>query len=218
MKKAMLLFAVALIVWAALEMAPVDAAPAPPIPEFAVRFGDSSRDVPPSTSVDPYTGNNVTSPGYHVTSGFILLTIRNPVFDNSGTFRLYYNVRSKGHYEADGWILRTENLYTFTNGMSEIQLPIKPSQSEYTELRYPANYAPDSEVDFEVQAVVYNMTQVFVSDHPALYPSFASQSGYSLSVPKLIETGEWSGAQTVKDPLQGDNFINTFPRTQPILH
>jgi len=78
----------------------------PTIPEFTLKYFDHSYDVPPTYKIEPYTGKTVVDhAGYHVDNRTIDVTIKNQAFTPSitadgNTTALYYNVRSKGHYEA----------------------------------------------------------------------------------------------------------------------
>ena len=80
----------------------------PSVPEFSVAYVDHSYNVPVThwTTTDPYTGEQIThsSGGEHVDNRTIDVTIRNqpftPYIDSSNsTVYLYYNIRSKGHFE-----------------------------------------------------------------------------------------------------------------------
>ena len=77
--------------------------PTPTVPEFTVRYVDSSYDVPTTTSIDQYTGKTVTNQGYHVENKSIELTIRNQPFTpymQNGQFyiSIFYNVKEKGNF------------------------------------------------------------------------------------------------------------------------
>ena len=83
----------------------------PTIPEFTVKFIDSSYATPATYSIDPYTGQNVTHNGFYVVNKTIEVTIKNQQFDKA--FSLYYNIRVKEH-SAENWTNRypTEDLPT----------------------------------------------------------------------------------------------------------
>jgi hypothetical protein len=74
----------------------------PFVPEFTTKFVDNSYDVPTTSSIDPYTGQNVTHQGYHVNKVTLVMTIQNQplVYQYNGSF--FYNIRVKGHY-AENW-------------------------------------------------------------------------------------------------------------------
>ena len=52
----------------------------PSVPEFTVKFVDASYNVPTTSSIDPFTGQNVTNEGYHVENRTIELIIKNQPF------------------------------------------------------------------------------------------------------------------------------------------
>jgi hypothetical protein len=143
--------------------------PKPSVPEFTVELVDSSYDVPPSFSVDPYTGQTVTQAGRHVESRTIELLIKNKPFTpfiietptGNWTADLQYNIRWKGHFEQD-W----HEIYIPTNGFAGANL-----ESEYTLISFEGEYSsteglklhyqglmatfpPDAKVDFQVKAMI----------------------------------------------------------------
>ena len=56
--------------------------PTPSVPEFTVKFVDFSYYVPTTTSIDPYTGQNITNQGYYVENRTIELSINNQPFNS----------------------------------------------------------------------------------------------------------------------------------------
>ena len=81
----------------------------PQMPKFTVYLVNHPFDVPattPTYSTDPYTGVTSTvnpgSPGYRVDNWTIELWITNQQFNypkNSANYNLYFDVRTKGHFE-----------------------------------------------------------------------------------------------------------------------
>jgi hypothetical protein len=76
--------------------------PAPSVPEFTIKFVDNSYDVPTTSSIDPYTGQNVVHQGYHVNNVTLVMIISNQPFVYQYNGRFFYNIRLKGHY-AENW-------------------------------------------------------------------------------------------------------------------
>ncbi len=174
-------------------------AQSPSIPEFTVKFVGQPYEVQPTTSTDPYTGTNETVPGYYVSNGTIELSIKNqPYYSSSGDFSFYYEVRFKGHFGGD-WTVTQENTFVFTTEDWSSRLGIKPSDSEYTVLKYSAEYSPNSQIDFQVAALLYKDTQVFYSDHPLAPPPYNQAGHYELH-PTLFGRSDWSETQTVTVP------------------
>jgi len=107
----------------------------PDVPQFTVSYMDYSYNVQPQTTIDQYTGRNVTADySYRVDNRTVTFTIKNqqftPYTDSSGNLiKLYYNIRYKGPYGNDtNWnyypdTSRTFGLYT---GVSPKLPPPKP--------------------------------------------------------------------------------------------
>ena len=184
----------------------LDSITKPSVPEFTVKFVDSSYTTHPTYSIDPYTGENVTHHGSYVANKTIEVTIRNqpfvPYYDASSSWNisLYYNVRVKGHYEANWTILylREDMPYLSEN------VPSK-SASEYTVLSYHSyqpnsentyimggkmmDFPPGSQVDFQVEALAGYIHRVW-------NPNSTSQ----LDMYPYVFAGEesgWSNTQTL---------------------
>ncbi len=154
--------------------------PTPSIPQFTVKFVDSSYDVPTTTSINPYTGQTVTTQGYHVENRTIELIIDNQPFnaysDAHGSYPfLYYNVREKGHF-AENWteIYNPDNDYLIK------------SNSDYTVLSFGVPFEGSGQIDYQVEALVGG---IFRNS-----PQFAS--GYHF---EGVASG-WSPTQTVTIP------------------
>jgi hypothetical protein len=138
---------------------PITEATTPYVPSFTVQYVDHSHDVPPTYKTDPYTGQTVVDhAGYHVDNRTIEVRIKNQAFSSSvtsdgNTTALYYNVRSKGHYED--W--NTASNYHSVN-------QFQASNSGQTViLFYLDNWSIPSggQVDFQVQAVIgYSYTYI----------------------------------------------------------
>ncbi|MGD6935075.1 MAG: hypothetical protein ACQCN5_12800 [Candidatus Bathyarchaeia archaeon] len=127
----------------------------PSVPEFTVIFVDSSYDVLTTYTTDPYTGENVTQPGYHVQNRTIEVTIINQPFtpyqDNGQTIKLYLNIRTRGAY-AENWT----TIYNPDSGF------LTPSNGEYTKVSYSLddnkfpfwdNLPQGGTVEFQVEAL-----------------------------------------------------------------
>lgn len=169
-------------------------APNVSVPEFTVKFVGQPYDAPITYSLDPYTGANVTNPGYHVTNGTIVVTIKNQPFDSSKTYSLCYNVQVKGHFGGNWKQLYDYSLSYpyYSSGVSGL----RQSDSEYTVVSCSADYPPNSQIDIQVQALVYNKTDILVANH-ALAPQLGSHYEQQLT---LVETSGWSSTQTVTIP------------------
>ena len=182
----------------------------PAVPEFTVEFIDNSYDVPPSQSVDPFTGETITKPGYHVEAGTIKFTIKNQP-NYSG---LMYNIRCKGHYsdtwaEAfranDGFPLQSDSAYTEIIFSGDDRGP-KDSFSSLTGnfggTHIGGVFAPfGGKVDYQVQA----MDGVLKAD---LSPPIVVIPYYFEG-----ETSEWSNTKTLTIGTQNNETPNQSDTT-----
>jgi hypothetical protein len=132
----------------------------PSVPQFTVKLVDSSYWIPPSTSVDPYTGQTVPHPASYIDNRTLEFTIKNQPFTsyndaNSGfNITLFYNIRMRGHFGGN-W---TELFYV--DGYHPVQ-----STSDYTVVSVPLGTHSDtllqwlspnssSQLDFQVEAMI----------------------------------------------------------------
>jgi hypothetical protein len=184
-----------------LLIQPVNAQTTPTVsvPEFSVKFVDSSYNIPANTSIDPFTGKTVTTPAQYINNQTIELSIKNQTIPNE-TY-LYYEIRMKGHYSQD-----------WTN-ISFVQAN---PRSEYTILTYAidGNNAPDQftshlnqissggTADFQVQAQIME------------YNTFP----YSQSIPvfAVISESDWTPTQTITIPASSISPNPTLTSTPTV--
>ena len=206
-----LILAMAISSLSFLMVKPADARaiPTPSVPEFTLRYDKASYDV-----TDPYTGAS-----QQVDNSTIRMTVKNQPFNviydarDNITTSLYYNVQVKGHF-AENW---TEAFSTinysvaFNNSAySRYNYPIQ-SNSDFTTISLPANYPTDSKVDFRVQAVIANQTEVYLPDFIPIIPV---QGEYTPeTVMFIVQTSDWSGTQTVTltESLSSSTPTQTVP-------
>jgi hypothetical protein len=165
----------------------------PSAPQISsIKSVDSSYDVPPSSTTDPYTGVTTTYPGYRVNQMSIEVTIKNqpftpyidesekhPVYGQNGKeFNLYYQVEVKGRFG--------ENWRTFDNAYNVVQ-----SNSGYTVVSGVADYVAGSQLDFRAKAMIgYKYNTVYDS---AFVPGPVWGVG-------ITEQSDWSKVQTFTIP------------------
>jgi hypothetical protein len=176
----------------------------PSVPEFTVKLVAHPYDVPTTYSIDPYTGENITHPGYHVENKSIEVTIKNQPFSpykdaNGNYIGLYYNVSYKGHYGNDwsyypnygGWYPASHSDYVviaFSFGGNNQSSYTSSSQAELG-----ANISPGGQADFRVQAIIGNVTEINTG-----FIMFGSEViNYDIIT---VETSDWSSTQTVTIP------------------
>ncbi len=204
-KRATLLLIAVLVVSSVVlvKFAPASAVATPSVPEFTLRYEESSHYVPPVYSVDKYTGEQVlTTPGYTVEEKSIIFTIKNQAFTpttepDGNVTSLYYNVRAKGHFE-EGWTYLPGHIVAESSGYTVASYAVG-GDADNELLRY----VPDEgQLDFQVEALIGYYTRTM----PSCYQYNDVFTG---------ETSGWSGTQTIKI---GDGQTSTpspsFPPTQ----
>ena len=152
--KTLALTLVLLTILSSLTLQPANAKtnPKPSVPEFTIQYVAHPYDVPTTYTTDPYTGETITHPGYHVENRSRVLVIKNqplPPDLSNGKVTVYYQVRYKGHYSDNEWY----EVY---------HLPDYPvqSDSEYTTISPKLNIQSKSastdgaKIDFQVQALI----------------------------------------------------------------
>jgi hypothetical protein len=170
--------------------------PTPSVPEFKVKFVDSSYDIPTTTSIDPYTGQNITNHGYHVENRTIELSINNQPFNSYNVNYpnyFYYFVREKGHF-SENW----------TDVNSPNNNFLLKSTSDYTVVSYSLedgfpfwNGISSGQANFQVEAAIGGIYRIS--------PQFAS--GYEF---RGVTSG-WSNTQTVTIPASSTSSPTPTP-------
>jgi hypothetical protein len=154
-------------------------------PEFTVQYVDRSYDVPVTYwyTTDPYTGEQIThtSGGNHVDNRTIEVSIRNQPFTpyldaENHTIGLYYNVRSKGHFED--WTSSSGGggavaLHSSPGGYTVISINI----ANWNGLR------DNGQIDFQVEAI---------TGYPASDANYCGAVHFT-----TIEESGWSNTQTI---------------------
>jgi hypothetical protein len=175
--------------------------PKPSVPEFTLELIDSSYDVPPTSSVNPYTGQTETQPGYHVESRTIKLSIKNQPFTpfqvedengNSWTVDFQYNIRWKGHFEQD-WHEICHPSDGFARAELESEYTVRSFEGEYSsaeglKLNYQGlsvTFPHGAQVDFQVEAMIGYVHREISIPVPG--------SGWIFTG----ETSDWSSTQTL---------------------
>ena len=173
--------------------------PEPSVPEFTLDFVDESYDVPTTYSIGPYTGENVTHPGYHVPRTVFKMTIKNqpfvPYYDEESGWNitLYYNIRVKGSYSED-WIemYRPSNGYPLQSDSEHTVISLGTLNEGGLSLVTDAkmiDLPSGGQLDFQVEAMV----------------GYVHRSGVHIPIPSsgwgfTGETSGWSNTQTITIP------------------
>jgi hypothetical protein len=190
-----LLLITLLAVSSLLLIGPVSAQsiPKPSVPEFTLRIVARPYDVPPTATIDPYTGKTViTQGGYHVENKSIDVVIKNQPFmlytANGSEANLYYQIQFKGHY-TDDWQFYWPNAIGYTDNIPQ-------SGGDYTVISVPigsdgvhagseTNFPEAGKVDFRVKALIGSFTLI---PHGNLFSDRIEFNG---------EEGDWSNTQTI---------------------
>ena len=159
----------------------------PSVPEFTVAYVDHSYVVPVThwTTTDPYTGEQIphSSGGERVDNRTVDVTIKNQPFtpykdpSSNQTVNLYYNIRSKGHFED--WTNRNS---------AHNQGGIQATTSANTVISFNIGYwnvPQGGQIDFQVQATLSYTANTY------------SGSCYTGSQTTPVGTSDWSAAKTL---------------------
>jgi hypothetical protein len=173
------------------NLAAAQTIPKPSTPEFTVTLLNSSYDIPPTSTVNPYNGEVTTKAGQHVESRTIQLSVKNQPFTpytvqwQSGdqyynkTVYLHYEVHWKGHFEQI-WHQRyypVDEYYMITPEDAALK-------NEYTIFTYKGDYWPlDATIDFQVKAYIGYVK----------YVQESSIGGFAFTG----EESDWSNTQTI---------------------
>ena len=157
----------------------------PSVPEFSLVYVDNSYDVPTTYTIDDYTGENITHPGYHVENRIIEVIIKNQPFtsyeSNGQIIDFYLNVRIKGSY-AENWTT------IYGPGLGYLI----QSKSDYTQVSYSLdeneypfwdNLNEGGAVDFQVEALIGSVHR----DASTFWAPWVFEG----------ETSGWSDTQTI---------------------
>jgi hypothetical protein len=197
----------------------------PSVPEFTVNLTDSSYETQPTSSVNPYTGQTVTTPSQHVEARTIEVKIKYTPFtpyeiennSMSYTLSLQYNIRWKGHFETE-W----HELYIPINGYAVGEKVGDNYVVSYQGNYYPeegltvnsdhfrATFPPDSQVDFQVQALIGYIHHVIVPG-PFSGEVFEGEKS-NWSITQTLKIG--ASAQTV---APSGSQLSTSPSASPTV-
>jgi hypothetical protein len=174
----------------------------PSVPEFSVAYVDHSYDVPVThwTTTDPYTGQQIahSSGGEHIDNRTIDVTIKNQPFTpykdtttSNQIVNMYYNIRSKGHFE--NW-----NSVSGSHGQSGLQASASATTTVSFNLGY-WNVPQGGQIDFQVQATLSYINSTY------------SGSCFTGSQTIVVGQSSWSDTQT----LTIGNPASSSPTSQP---
>lgn len=192
--------------------------PKPSVPEFTVEVRDSSYDVPPTTTTRTDLDGRLitsTSPGYHVSSGNVVLTIINQPFtsyyDKDGyPINLYYHIRIKGEESADwatgGYIKANSTTIDKVTLSYSGYYFFETNQGGFGILGYSA-WRLNEPLSFQVEAFIGHTKTNSLPMNP-LFP-------YDLKDVEYIgQTSGWSNTQTITIPTGSVSNVTPEPTAQ----
>ncbi|TRO51361.1 hypothetical protein E2P63_04945 [Candidatus Bathyarchaeota archaeon] len=175
--------------------------PKPSVPEFTIKIVSAPYDVPTTHSIDPYTGEEITHPGYHVENKTTQIWIENQAFmpyqiyenDAEWTINLFYNIRLKGAFSQDWFYFR------YHNGSSDGNLR-QAYDFEYTVVLIDSYLPPEGKVDVQIEALIGYEHGVITGGFPG--------------TPRII-TGESSGWSEIQTLTIGESQTSSPEPTIP---
>jgi hypothetical protein len=173
-----------------VESASAQSITTPPIPEFTLKLVDYSYDVPATTTIDPYTGQQVANQAHTVLNKTIDVVVTNLDLAAYGeSYIIIFNIQRKARLEQN-W----QEMYGSESG------GYMQTTSKYTTVSFLACYPEHAQIDFQVKAT--------------LLTSDVSQSsgrfGWSYEYEEVGNSG-WSNTKTVtidNDAFEKPDGIN----------
>jgi hypothetical protein len=197
--------------------------PTPSIPQFSLKFVDSSYDVPTSVTTDPFTGQNTTMQGYHVQQSTLeIIIVNQQLVYQSKEYpgaSFYYNVNFKGQFDSSWrrWFFPDNMPLANASGPQTIitmgtlsgnSLNVS-SGSQPTEIDVPSN----GTIDFQVQALIGQVGKVAQS--LGGWEFDGQTSGWSTTQTITIPASSTSSTPTPTIPNSGPTSSPTLTPTVP---
>jgi hypothetical protein len=196
----------------------------PAVPQFSLQVVDYSYDVPTSYYTDPYTGQQVANPGYHVADIRVEGKIKNQPFspyiipNPNATSRsnadlnidFYYSIRYKGHF-GDEW-----RQLDGTRDVDFLKQNYGSEYSNFTATRYNAfEFQEGSQIDFQVKAVIGFETWGFVATFPYRMLN-GEDSGWSNTLSVTISQNTTAITNAFASSIDSSSYpILTLPQSSP---
>jgi hypothetical protein len=221
-----IIFALAISSLLVIEPTDAQSIPKPSVPEFTVALVNSSYDITPATTTDPFTGKIMTHASSHVEARTIEIRIKNEPFtpfsvtEGSANWTVYfsYNIRWKGHWEQE-W----REIYSPSNGFlsrDEGSETVYSNQGEYSSAdglklteqgMYNITLSPNGEVDFQVEAMI-GYTHRVVEGGMAPWYFFGETSGWSTTQSLTINTNSpAANTSTSTAPTESPTAASQLP-------
>ncbi len=147
------------------------AIPTPSVPSFALYYVDHPYDVAPvapTYTTNPYTGETQQtspgSPGYHVDNTSIELWILNQQYIYYSNYHLYYDVRTRGHFEQN-WtdVYPTEQRMRTANWTDLHHTSKIPPQCNQTPYTLSSRFQPPHHLSMSIRKLTIRQTPRSIS-------------------------------------------------------
>ena len=200
-----------------VESASAQTIPKPSVPEFTLKFVDSSTYIQPVYGTDQYTGKSViTQEGYYQQNKSIIVTITNLPFTKAlqdQNLTLFYQIEYKGSY-GEYWSNLNQtswnSIYQVSEGKRSLAYPNAPysivtlgfkgnnGSAPYGVYNFIEDIPVDGQVDFRLRALIGYFTKVYEYDKyvpgiPGGDPTDPIPHYYAFTG----ETSDWSNTQTI---------------------
>jgi len=216
-----------------VESAFAQSIPKPSVPEFTLKYIDNSFDVPPTYSMNQFTGKTVvTTDGYHEENKSIEVAIKNLPFTplEGSNLELFYQVEWKGYF-GEFWtglnISSSNSVYVQSDGNRHLLNPDavfsvvsigfneNNGSSRYVYSTFISEVPDGGQIDFRVRALIgyhtrINDTDAYVPGIPVNDPTDPIPHHYVFTG----ETSGWSNTQTISIP-DGSVSISASPSSAP---
>jgi hypothetical protein len=138
----------------------------PNVPQFTINIYDSSYDIAPTSTIDPFNGQPTGTPGQHVDSRTIEIRIKNPYPPSSGAYPtdFHYDIQYRGHFGTDnGWWPVFDTRYGYLKPVSSseetIYKVVATLSGDYAAMSPWSRGLPvDATIDFQVSAFIGGYT------------------------------------------------------------
>jgi len=198
------------------------AIPKPSVTEFTIDLIDSSYDILPSSTVDPYTGQTIPTDGRHVESVTIKLSIKNQQYTpfmmkqeygDDRTIFLHNVYRWKVAFEQD-WHEYSPDLENYISvtleeakDMSDFSVftfdaQIISGEYDIKERGFYGTFPPEAKIEFQVKALI---------GYVSWYNSPGGLSGWMFTG----EDSGWSVTRTVTLPAASASTLSPAPSVSP---
>ncbi len=230
-----LIIAMSCLTMLAVQSANAQTIPKPSVPEFTLKYVDSSTYVEPIYSTDQYTGKSViTQEGYYQQNKSIIITITNLPFTKAlqdQNLTLFYQIKYKGSF-GEYWSnlnqTSVNSIYEVSQGRRYLAYPDAPfsvvtlgfsgnnGSARYLVYNFISDIPDGGKVDFQLRTFVGYFTKIYEYDKcvpgiPGGDPTDPVPHYYAFTG----ETSDWSNTQTLR--ISDDSVSSATPNPSPTV-